>query len=240
VTELERALVSLGRELEYPPTPDLAAVVAERLRRSRRTRRPRRTLVLAFALFLLISGTVVAAVPAARDAVLDLFGLQGATVERREELPAGRELGELELGPRMTLDAARRELGFAPLVPAALGEPASVHVRPDPPGGELALLYRQGPDALITEFRGDLHPDYAGKIATEANTVERVRVDGRRGVWVAGAPHLFFYRDEAGRVKESTLRLAQNVLLLEHGRVLVRVEGRLGKATALRIARSLR
>jgi hypothetical protein len=250
MTELERALVALGREIEYPPTPDLARAVerrlagagsgAERVWAGRFALRSRRAVLIAVAVLLLMCGTVVAAVPAARDAVLELFHLRGATIERRERLPAGARPGRLELGSRTTLAAARHELAFAPLLPLALGDPDGVYTRREPSGGELTLDYRRHARLIVTEFRGDLHPDYAGKIADPATSVEPVSVGGMRALWVAGAPHFFFYRDERGRVREGTLRLAQNVLLVEHGRVLVRIEGPLGKPEALRIARSLR
>jgi hypothetical protein len=32
MSELERRLIELGRDLDYPPTPDLAGAVASRLR----------------------------------------------------------------------------------------------------------------------------------------------------------------------------------------------------------------
>jgi len=47
------------------------------------------------------------------------------------------------------------------------------------------------------------------------------------------------YRDPNGKVVEDELRLAQNVLRLEQGRLLVRLEGGLDRARAVEIARSL-
>ena len=235
MTDLERALVAMGRELEYPPTPQLAEAVAARLRERPRAGRAglrsRRVALVAIAVFLLACGTV-AAVPAARNAVLEFLHLRGATIERRERLP-DLPPGRIDLGPRTTLAAAERELGFEPLVPAALGDPKGVHLY----GEALTLDYR--PRALVTELRGDIHPAYAGKIGAEATSLERLEVDGDRAIWVSGVPHFFFYRDEAGEVRERSLRVAGNVLLLERGNLLVRVEGGFGRDEAVRIARSL-
>jgi hypothetical protein len=261
MTELERALVALGRELEYPVTPDIARAVERRLAGAARPRaaggprpgsaagwragravpglRVRRVALIAATVLLLASGTVFAAVPAVRDAVLEFLHLRGATVERRERLPAGLKPGELDLGPRTTLPAARKAIGFDPLLPAGLGPPAEVHLRRATPGGELLLLYRR-PRTLISEFRGDLHPSYVGKITPQATTVERLRVGDSPAVWIEGAPHFFFYRDPRGTLREETLRLAGNVLLVERDRLLVRLEGDLDRATAVRIAESLR
>ena len=55
----------------------------------------------------------------------------------------------------------------------------------------------------------------------------------------AGAPHFFFYRSPKNPFEERRLRLAQNVLLLEHGRLLVRLEGAFDRARAIELARSL-
>jgi hypothetical protein len=300
--ELERLLTQLGREIDYPPTPDLAAVVTVRLGGAKpiagepappptgverapgeaappptgverapgapsparrhalgirdrllRALAPgglRRSLVLALVALLLLAGTVFAAVPGARDAVLEFFGLQGATVERRPELPEPPELRPLDLGTRVTLAEATGELDFSPLVPSGLGRPGAVYVRNGLPGGELSLAYRSRPGLpearttrlglLASEFRGDLHPDLIGKLAGERTRIEPTRVDGHPAIWIEGAPHFFFYRDPNGNVIEGELRLAQNVLLLERGNLLVRLEGAFGRERAIALARSLR
>jgi hypothetical protein len=265
--ELERMLTQLGRELEYPPMPDLAAAVGGRLRgaeaevkarpapRGRRLRLLRRTilrrsLVLALVALLLLAGTVFAAVPGVRDAVLEFFGLQGATVERRSQLPEPPERRPLSLGERVALSEAAAELDFTPLVPAALGPPDAVYVRSALPGGELSLAYRPRPGLpearttrlglLASEFRGDLHPDLVGKLAGPRTRIEPLEVSGSPAIWIEGAQHFFFYRNPDGNIVEAELRLAENVLLLERGRLLVRLEGAFDRERAIEIARSLR
>jgi hypothetical protein len=270
--ELERMLSRLGDELDWPATPDLTASVMARIERAEppapegaaperaaRARRLsgllppaglRRSLALAAVGLLLLAGTVFAAVPGVRDAVLDLFGLRGATVERRETLPTPPPERPLDLGTRTTLAGATGQLGFEPLVPADLGRPDGVYVRTGPPGGELSLTYRARPGLaragstrlglLVTEFRGDLSPEYLGKVVGSTTTTERLRIDGNRAIWVEGAPHFFFYRTPEGQVVEDQLRIAENVLLLERGRRLIRLEGAFERDRAIAIARSLR
>jgi hypothetical protein len=264
MSDLERRLTQLGRELDWPETPDLASSVRARLheaaepadareRRARRRLLPpaglRRSLALALVALLVLAGGVFAAVPGVRDAVLEFFGLQGATVERREELPAVPELRPLKLGERTTLERVRAEFGFEPLVPSAAGSPDHVFANTNVPGGELALAYRPArglPEAgstglglLVGEFRGDLVPDYLGKIAGQATSIDRLRLDGQRAIWIEGAPHLFFYRPPDSDFAESELRLADNVLLLERGNLLVRLEGAFTRERAVELARSL-
>jgi len=182
--------------------------------------------------------------------VLEFFGLQGVTIERVETLPTPPPEAELDLGFRTTLDDAPGELAFESLVPSDPGEPDGVYVRRIVPGGELSLTYRPRrglPRArstrlglLVTEFRGDLQPDFLGKLVGQATTIERFELDGGRAIWIEGAEHFFFYRTPDGRVIENELRVAQNVLLLEHGRLLVRLEGAFDRERAIEIARSLR
>jgi hypothetical protein len=255
VSELERDLSRLGAELRFPDSPPLATAVTERLAAEPGPGRPRalllpRALAIALAALLVVAGGVVAAVPGARDAVLDILGLRGATVERREALPPLPAAAGLDLGRRVPLAEARRSVDFRLLVPAGLGRPDAAYLRSGVPGGEAALIYRARPGLprarptglglLVSEFRGDLHPDYVGKIAGQATAIERLRVGPHRAIWVAGAPHLFFYRAPGGGFREDSLRLAGNVLLVERGRVLVRLEGALSRARAVATARSLR
>ena len=230
MSELERCLAQLGRELDWPPTPQFRVAPAAAPARAFPLRR---TLALALLALLVLAG--------AAYAVIEIFELRGATVERREQLPAAPPPGPLRLGARVdSVAAARERLGFEPLVPSAAGPPDAVHVRDDIPGGELSLVYGEQPGLLVTEFRGDLVPEYLGKIAGAATRVERLSVDGERAIWIAGAPHFFFYRPPGGEFAERRLRLARNVLLLERGRRLVRLEGSFGLERALDLVRSLR
>jgi hypothetical protein len=168
------------------------------------------------------------------------------TTPRPAPEPAAR--GPL-LGEPTTLADAPGELGFEPLVPRALGPPDRVHVDPGVPGGALALVYRPssslppttttGVGLLVTELRGRIAGEYLHKVVPQTSTVERLRVDGRRAAWIAGAPHFFFYGSQESRFEEHELEVAQNVLLLDHGPVLVRLEGAFGRREAVRIARSL-
>lgn len=259
MTELERRLTRLGRKLDWPAAPDVAPAVSARLRETARPagrRRARltlpigRPLAIALAALLVLAGGVVAAVPGVRDAVLELFGLRGATVERREQLPPAPKPGPLGLGERTTLAAARESLRFDPVIPSAAGRPDDVFLGSGVPGGRISLAYRPreglpearstGLGLLVDEFRGDLAPEYAAKIAGQATRIERLRVDGERALWLEGAPHFFFYRSPGRPITEQRLRLARNVLLLEHGRLLVRLEGAFARDRAVELARSLR
>ncbi len=266
--DLEQTLTRIGRELDWPETPDLASSVTARLQAMpagkareaapKRRFRPagllpprgfRRALVLALVSLLVLAGGVFAAVPSVRDAVLEFIGLQGATIERRETLPPAPPIEPLELGTRTTLEDASERLAFDPLVPDDPGEPDGVYVSDRAPGGELSLTYRARPGLprarttglglLVTEIRGDLVPDFFQKLAPQATAIEELTVGGEPAAWIEGAEHFFFYRAPSGEIVEDELRLAQNVLLMQRGDVLVRLEGAFDRDRALEIAASL-
>ena len=202
--ELERMLSRLGEELDWPrdagpggardgagcdePGPRAAPRASPACSRRAGLRR---SLALAAVALLLLAGTVFAAVPGVRDAVLDFLGLQGATVERRETLPTPPPERPLDLGTRTTLaDAAATGSRFAPLVPAGprASPTASTCARGAAGRRAVARLPRapaacraraaRGSALLVSEFRGDLSPDYLGKVVGQGTTVERLRVDG--------------------------------------------------------------
>jgi len=251
VSELERRLGAIGGELAYPPTPDIAATVSERVRAPRRLP-ARRTLAIALALLLLSAATAFAAAPAFRHSVLDFLGLRSVQVERvprLPKLPPGAAGGDLGLGPHTTLAAARARAGFPLLVP---GSPAldEIYIARAPAGRRITLAYAPSRDLprapethagmLITEFRGSAPREFLQKILGPGTTARSVTVNGDPGVWIAGRPHQVLYRGPDGQVYSDTLRLATNTLLWRHGDVVVRIEAKVPLATALRVASSMR
>jgi hypothetical protein len=259
VAELERQLQRLDAEVEYPPTPPLARTVAQRLqaegageRSARDSLRPQtaRVALLVTALVLILAAGVVAAVPAARNALLDLVGLRGATVKRVDTLSDDVEarLG-IGLGEATTLEFARSSLAFHPLLPTGLGKPNGVFLNSSPPGGELSLTYGPRPGlprsrytgvgALLNEVNGNFAPGFFGKFVPRRIRIERLQVNGDHAIWVQGL-HEFFYRDSHRTYRIEKTRLADQALLVQHGPVLIRIEGAFGLDQATAIARSLR
>jgi hypothetical protein len=238
VSDLELTLKRIGSDLEWPQTPGFRVDLAPRPARARRSRRGlRRPLAIALAALALTGASAVAAIPGARDAVLDFLGLRSVTVERVPRLPQPAPGADLGLGERTTLAAAGARVGFEPLIPRTLGDPESVWIGDQVPGGQLGLVYHGG-KLLLTEFVGAINRPFMQKFIGAGTQVERVRVDGEHGLWIGRGPHEFAYDDADGQVRFETLRLAGPTLLLRRGRVLLRIEGARSKADAIRIARA--
>ncbi|MEA2154767.1 MAG: hypothetical protein QOE11_907 [Solirubrobacteraceae bacterium] len=241
---LQSRLAELAREVEFPPTPDLAGALQGRIEaRGRPRRRPlRRTVALALSLALLGAGGAVAAVPAARHAIGDLLGLRGATVQRVPRLPAAPARAGRDLGERTTLAAARRRAGFDPVAAhdPRLGSPESVHLARTA-GGEarVSLVYDRGA-VTLTEVRGSTAPDLVRKLTPPQTAIRSVHVrSDEPGVYLDGS-HVVMYLDASGRVVQDRARRAGRVLLWQRGPLLLRLEGAPGEARALQIARSVR
>jgi hypothetical protein len=228
--ELEQRLRALGAEAAWPPTPDLAASVAERLagapsveerglwarffdtRRSRGRRR--RLLAAAFAALLLVP-----AAAAFGDDLLEWLGLRSVEVRREPALPPGARRPALDdLGARVTLAEAARRARFAPVVPERLGAPEEVRVR----GGVVTLVY-DGGALLLAELRGALDRDLVRKIAGPGTRVQQLPGGG---LFFSGRDHVYLYLRPDGSVAQGRPFLAGNTLLVERGDLLLRLEGR--------------
>jgi hypothetical protein len=271
--DLEGALADLAAAIEFPPTPDLAGAVATRLAEAQapvptpaRARRRlaglgrrtgwRRLAVVGLAAVLLAAAVLVAS-PGTREAVARRLGLRGVGVELGGPPPPtvttrpGERL-DLGLGQRVTLEEARRRVGFPVLVPGAPGfrQPAAVYVNEAVPvGGRVDLVYRARPGLpaspftdvglLVTELRGRPTPDFIKKVA-RAGLVEEVTVDGQPGYWFSGEPHFFTYLDATGQFRDEQTRLAGNTLIWQRGDLTLRIEGQISRQEALALARSMR
>lgn len=216
--------------------------------------RPRpslRVALLAVLAVLFLAAAAAAAVPGTRHAILDLFGLRAETIERVPKLPENaRAKPSWRLGHPTTLAAARHRIAFAPLLPRAVGDPSGVFVDPHVPGGALTLTYPPRPGLprsrltgvglLVNQLSGHFAPGFYGKLVPRDARIARFTIDGNFAVWVEGL-HLFFYKPTADHTFHyDRSRLAANALLVQRGDVMVRLEGRFDKATAVSIARSLR
>jgi hypothetical protein len=239
MSELERALVALGRDLDVPETPELVSAVLARMR-PRRDRRVRRrvSLAVAFAVLAAVAGTLL--IPNARSAVLRFLHIGGDEIEFVDDLPdvpAQPDLG-LILGQRVSLAEARSRAGF-PL--RELEEaPDGVYL-----GEHDTVWFLYGTEervGLLVAQTPDLRFDgsFLKKLATTGTHVEHVSVRGWPGAFLSGEPHIVYLVGDDGLVVQESARLAQDVLVWSEAGVTYRLEGDFSLGEALRLARGLR
>lgn len=239
MTELERALLAVGQNLEVPTAPDLTGAVRARLAEGRRPSLfSRRVLVVALAVLAVAVGAVLA-VPQARSTIKDWLGIGNVTIRYVEELPPVEQAtDDLGLGEQMSLEEARERAGFQVRVPnvEGLDDPPKVYYNEE--SSQVAFLYgsEEKPKLLITQA------DARGAIEkiVNLNVTERELVvvePGYAGVWLYGEKHAIFYPSTE---HEEPFRLVGNALVYEIDGVTLRIEAELSKDEALRIARSMR
>ncbi len=214
MTELERALVALGDELEYPVAGDPWPDVAARLRR----RRLWPVVVVAAAV---VAVGIAFAVPPARSAILKLFHIGSVSVERVQTLPPAQTRPfSTGLGPKLSQPTVK--------LPAGLTATA-YYTRP---GLDAAVLRYRGERVLYARLHGD-QMGFAKKFVGPTTHIEEVRL-GEFGLWLSGAPHVLAW--DRGNVQT---RLAGNVLLWLDRGVTYRLEGALSKRQLLALARQI-
>jgi hypothetical protein len=247
---LERALTDLGAHIDAPRDSDIASAVRRRIEASPARRLPmrpwvwtRRTVVFAVVLVLLASSIAVASYLAVRGVRIRVG--ETPPPAATPTAPVGTALG---LGERSTLAAARAELAFPVRVPEALGAPDEVYLGRFVPGYQVTLLYR--PRSGLPEARGTkaglLLFQFAARVDRHAfdkfvapGQIRNVTVAGAPGIWIEGT-HTVAWLDPAGNLMGDTVRLSDNVLLWQLGRVTLRLESALPMQDAIRIAASVR
>ena len=191
--ELEAALIDLGKAIELPPTPDLAAAVGTRLRErplTMQTRRPvwpspwrsvPRSLLLAAAISILVVGAALGF-----RLGLDLLSIDfgpapsvlpsaSATAVAATPTDATPSPGAgLGLGTVESLEDARVRVPFPVLVPSVLDLPDVVYVGGPGLRGQLAFVYRDGDGLPASSLL-----DGAGLLVTQNEGMTDERLAGK-------------------------------------------------------------
>jgi len=244
---LERDLRALAELVPEPP--DLTARVAAAVRLASSRRRRRRVALLALALFLLVPATALAVSSDLRNRVLDSFGLRDVKITTVTRLPeAGPEVRPLQLGRRISLARARKDLAAAVGAPGVLGVPDGIFEQPLSTGVDVTWSYdastiadRLGPRrrVLVSFVRGTIFKTILGNTVPSATKTIRFEIDGQPALLLAGPPHLLLQLYGAGGLEQTHTRFAGTTLLWQRPELLIRIEANLPRSVLIRIARSI-
>jgi hypothetical protein len=251
--DIERRLRDLGDHIDFPPTPEFSRELRRQLASQRQPaeRRSWRRLALVAVAAAVVLALAAVAYPPTRDGIAKFLHLRGVTIERTSKLPspAPSTTAAVGSGEVVTLAQAGQGANFKVRIPAEPSDVPTIRLGRTngqpvvsleyPPSAALPDPHRLGIGLLVTEFRGDLLPDFMGKFVGPDSTIEDVQVDGVAGFWLAGAPHDIAIRGINGEYRSEALRLAENTLVWERDGVTYRIESAVSKAQVLRIAASL-
>jgi len=230
----EAQVEAMAREFEFPPTPDIAGAVHDRIAAPRRGMAWRRALKVAAA-GLLVALIAVLAVPDWRARALDWLQIGAVRLVDETETPAATVTpleSVLVLPGRTTLENAQAAVDFPIRLPARLPAPDAVSVQHSPyPLVVLVWLEADAPPLSVHQIdtRNVVIKGYTGAI-------ERVEVNGAEGVWLSGPHNLDILPGDNTLIRRY---VESHVLLWEENGITYRVEGDLALDEAVAIAESL-
>lgn len=261
----EAQVRAIARTFPYPPTPDIAGAVRQRLEPSPRPSPFKVTARLAVIALLLVAGLM--AVPQVRAAVLDVLRIgavrifvgeptatpvgsvptptlsarSSAPPATRPPAPSVSSPSVLDLAGETTLTAAEASVAFPirlPTYPPDLGPPDRVFLQEL--GGPAVILVWLVPGSE-REVRMSLDLLSSDVLASKftPESVEEVTVGGRPALWVQGE-HLLEFETGQGERSLRPARLVEgNVLIWTEGEITYRLESDLPLDEAVRVAESL-
>lgn len=245
----EEKVQHLVRDFRYPPTPDIAAGVRRRSRRS--ARRVWRAVAVATVLMVL----VILLVPPVRAFVLEVIRVGVVriflveptatstptleTTDPQLRVPTATPEVIFELDGRMSLAEAQKQVGtpiLLPGYPSDLGEPdlVFVHHYNEP---VITLVWLQpGSDDEVRLVLEILNPRVvASKLYPYEGERQSTQVNGHPAEWLTEAHEVFYF----GGSKEVRRPVTGHVLVWEMGGLTYRLETDLPLEEALKIAESL-
>jgi hypothetical protein len=156
-------------------------------------------------------------------------------------------------GEPVTLEEARDRYKARIRLPKVLKSPSSVFWLVPPSSGQVTAVWKPQKDLpktddpsvglLFSQFRGRAR-DQAVMTKSQASSqgtsrLESVTIKTSPGWFISGPKHVVVLNDESG-IRVETARLAGNTLLWAAGDFTYRLEGNFTKATALRLANSVK
>ncbi len=240
----EKTVRETAREFPYPPTPDIASAVRQRLRHPRSVR----PVLRALAAILLIAVVVTLVVPEVRAAVLEFIRIGAVQIIRGVEptstvTPFATRTSSgpmhytsvLELPGETTLENAQARLPYVIPLPADLDIPDRVFIQEARiPLLTLVWLVPGQPDQVYMSLE-ILSSEMAATKYDPMDTGQAVQVTGQVGYWLPDAHRVVYYYDN----HEWQRDVQANVLIWEIDRLTYRMEIDEPLNQALQIAESI-
>ena len=264
---LEALLCDSAESIAWPTAsplggPDIAMRVRVRLVAAPRPlgRRPwtawrpvRRSLLLALVALLTlaaIAGAVGLGLPGLRLILGEPSASPPPSVAPSRTPPPGALGSRLGLGGHVALDEVEALTGLPVQLPTdpAIGPPDAVYID-RARGNQVAFVWaasealpetrEPGIGLILMRFDGTIDDGFRQKLLGEGTTVQPVTVDGRRGFWVSGEAHFFFYIREDGGVIDDGRRWVGDALAWTDGTITYRMESGLGRDATISLAESM-
>jgi hypothetical protein len=219
----------------YPPTPDIAGAVQQRLRPQPTVNKQWRWAV-ALALFVVLLAASLLAIPPVRAAVMEWLRIGAIEIFVVEEVPAletAVPISIIDVGEPLTLAEAQ----------AIFPEPLHLPSDWDRSGtvyshrlfGEMPVMTMQWQTADgVTVTLSQIAAPYLGMKWASGEQVVEMAVHGKTAVWIEGSHPLQF---ETGNFDRHII-VDSNVLIWTEGTVTYRLEGQLTQETAVYLAES--
>lgn len=252
-TDFETQVNSIANGMDYPPTPDIAALVTASIRSSTRPRFISKPLARSLTLVLILISSLLI-IPPARAAIIEFIQIGIVRIFRVESGPAAGEtaltatpavtaLPSLlpllqDMAGEMTLAEAQQQVDFGILLPSHpvdLGQPDRVFVQDA--NGEMVFLVWLEPDDP-QEIRMSLHFISEGSWAiskTNPLVIQETSVNGQRAIWTTGPYPIRLYNGDIQFMR----MIDGHVLIWEVENVTCRLETNLPLEEAIQIAESL-
>jgi hypothetical protein len=239
----EQLLTRAAAATAWPAAAPMRSRVLSRIAAAppREVRRPLRPAFVAIASAVAVVAALGAmlAVPSSRDAVADLFDIEGSDVQ---PLPATTALPlptSVDPGatPVTSVPAAATLAGFDPALPGGSDPNATYVARYGETTG--IILEYDGFTLWQVPTAGSFEGSFDKGVPSPA-TIEDVAVNGRPGRWISRGPHHVGFVTAAGEYLGATQRTVErNTLIWNSGDVLYRLETDLPLQDALAIASEL-
>ena len=246
--QLEARLRERARAFPYPPTPDIAGAVRQRIGSATSGVALRRRLVLAVVL-VMIGLCMLLAVPQVRAAILNLLRLGGVIIVLDEPTATPPQPGTLrptntairsllDLAGETTLDRAQQRVKFPIRWPNYPADPPDRVFLQDLQGDVVVLVWLDPKRSGGIRYALHILGEGALVYKMQPKIIQEATVHGARALWTEG-PYILVWRTRSQDDWDLRRIVRGNVLLWTDGKLTYRLESDGTLDEAQRVAESV-